>query len=158
MLEIQTFDGGLLGSNTFLVWETESLEGMVIDCGNIPETVQTFASCKGIKVKYIVLTHGHYDHAEYAKYYRSAFAGAMLVSHRAENAVLTDSEANVSELFGEANIYPLPDLELEDGDALTLGDGESGTEFICIHTPGHTPGSICLYCEKEKINEREQIG
>jgi glyoxylase-like metal-dependent hydrolase (beta-lactamase superfamily II) len=150
MLEIQNFDGGLLGANTFLVWDTESLDGMIIDCGNLPEAVKSFASQKGVTVKYIVLTHGHYDHAEYTEYFRSAFAGAMLACHRAEAPVLTDSEANVSEYFGEANTYPLPDIALEEGDVLTLGDSETGISFVCLHTPGHTPGSICLYCKKEK--------
>ena len=147
MLNVQAFDQGLLGSNTFLVWDDASLEGLIVDCGNRPEAVKTFASCKGVKVKYIVLTHGHYDHAEYAENYKSAFAGAMLVCHAAEKPVLTDAEANVSELFGAGNIYPLPDIELEEDDILALGE----SELVCIHTPGHTPGSICLYCEREKV-------
>ena len=147
MLNVQAFDRGLLGSNTFLVWDDASLEGLIVDCGNRPEAVKTFASCKGVKVKYIVLTHGHYDHAEYAENYKSAFAGAMLVCHRAEKPVLADSEANVSELFGAGNIYPLPDIELEEDDILALGE----SELICIHTPGHTPGSLCLFCEQEKV-------
>ena len=146
MLNVQAFDQGLLGSNTFLVWDDASLEGLIVDCGNRPGAVKTFASCKGIRVRYIVLTHGHYDHAEYAEIYKSAFAGAMLVCHRSEKPVLADPQANVSELFGPENVYPYPDIELEEGDSLALGE----TELTCIHTPGHTPGSICLYCESEK--------
>ncbi len=151
MLNLKIFDEGLLGANTFLVWEENSLEGMIIDCGNHTREVKLFAESKGISVKYIVLTHGHYDHAEYTKEYVSAFAGAMLVAHRMEKAVLSDSEANVSALFGSANVYPFPDLELEEGETLSLGEGDTHAEFVCIHTPGHTPGSICLYCEAEKI-------
>jgi len=75
----------------------------------------------------------------------------MLVAHRAEKPVLSDSEANVSAFFGSASFYPFPDMEIEEGDTVSLGQGETQAEFTCIHTPGHTPGSICLYCEKEKI-------
>ena len=147
MLNIQVFEQGLLGSNTILVWDDASCEGLIIDCGNHPEAIKTFAACKGVKVKYIVLSHGHYDHVDYVREYVSAFAGAMIVCHAAEKPVLTDSEANVSELFGKSNVYPLPDLELDEGESLVLGE----TELVCIHTPGHTPGSMCLYCEEESL-------
>ena len=78
MLNVQVFEQGLLGSNTILVWDDASCEGLIIDCGNHPEAIKTFAACKGVKVKYIVLSHGHYDHVDYVREYVSAFAGAMV--------------------------------------------------------------------------------
>lgn len=147
---IKIFKNGLLGSNTYLVYDNKSLEGMLVDCGNEPRQIETFCENMSIKIKYIVLTHGHYDHADYVRAYKSLFKGATVVAHSAEKAVLSDSEANVSELVGETTTYPMPDMTVEDGDTLRLGYDDE-MSFTVLHTPGHTPGGICLYCEKEKI-------
>ncbi len=144
---IKTFSNGLLGSNTHLYYDEKSDEGMVIDCGNNPADVNLFCMQKGIKVKYVVLTHGHYDHAHYVNEYKNTFKTAKTVSHKDEIAVLSNPSANVSEYFGKGAVYPSPDETVKDGDTLEIGE----SVFEVLHTPGHTPGGICIYCEKEKI-------
>ena len=144
---VKEFEDGLLGSNTFLVWDQVSKEGMVVDCGNPPEQIKSFAIENGIKVVWIVLTHGHCDHAKYADEYKTAFPEATLAAHAAENAVLTDPEANVTVYFGGAEAYKPAEESLNDGDTLRLGEGE----LTVISTPGHTPGSICLYSSEDGI-------
>ena len=89
----------------------------------------------------MILTHGHYDHAEFVEEYARLLPDARVVAHEAENAVLSDFEANVSQFFGTPRRYMRPDLAVKGGDRLMLGD----TEYEVISTPGHTPGSICLY-------------
>ncbi len=144
---IKTFSDGLLGSNTHLYYNENSDEGMIIDCGNSPSAVNLFCMQKGIKVKYVVLTHGHYDHAHYVEEYKNTFKTAKIIAHKDEIAVLSNPDANVSSLLGAYESYPSPDETVEDGDTLEIGE----SEFKVVHTPGHTPGGICLYCEKEKI-------
>ena len=141
------FSRGLLGSNTYLVWDGESLEGMIVDCGNSPSEPLATARELGIKIKYIVLTHGHYDHAEFVEEYARLLPGAEVIAHEAENAVLSDSLANVSQFFGTPRRYMLPNRTVKGGDKLTLG----ATEYEVISTPGHTPGSICVYSHKERL-------
>ena len=145
-MQIRTFSNGLLGSNTYLVWDEDSREAMVIDCGNAPRETAKTCEKQGLKLKYIALTHGHYDHADYVELYKASFPKAQLVCHADEVRVLTDPEANVSMLLGLIRSYPAPDLTVDEEVTLTLG----GLTFKVIHTPGHTPGSICLYCESEK--------
>lgn len=142
---VKAFSEGLLGSNTYLY--TNSGEGMIVDCGNPPQKIYEYCETDGITVRCIVLTHGHYDHAHYVNEYKELFPSAQTVAHRDETAVLNNPEANVSALFGEPTVYAAPDKAVADGDLLNVGDAC----FKVLHTPGHTPGGICLYCEKEKL-------
>lgn len=137
----KTFYRGLLGSNTYLVYDESSLEGAIIDCGNQPREPLAKAQELGVKIKYIILTHGHYDHAEYVEEYARLLPEAEVVAHEAEIAVLTDFEANVSAYFGTPRRYMSPHRTVKGGDRLTLG----ASEYEVVSTPGHTPGSICLY-------------
>ncbi len=144
---LKTFKNGLLGSNTYLVWDEITLDAMIIDCGNEPREIEIFCTENKLNVKYIVLTHGHYDHADFVCAYKAIFKSTKVVAHEAEKVVLCDSEANVSLLVGAICTYPMPDICVKEGDTLVLGD----MIFTVMHTPGHTPGCICLYCEKEKL-------
>lgn len=141
------FSSGLLGSNTYVVWDEGSMEGAIIDLGNPLSRIADFCQGLGIIVKYLILTHAHYDHAEYIGDYKRMYPGAKIVAHECEVAVMTDAEANVSIYFGKYSSYGIPNIKVREGDTLKLGE----SEYRVISTPGHTPGSICLYNEKEKL-------
>ena len=143
----KTFGRGLLGSNTYLVYDGQSREAMIIDLGNPPYEIIKSVSEMGLTVKYLVLTHAHYDHADFLEQYKSAFSSAELVAHEREICVMTDSEANVSLYFGSPKSYGFPDVTVKDGDIISLGS----LEFKILNTPGHTPGSICLSCEERGV-------
>lgn len=141
------FSRGLLGSNTYLVYDEDSREAMVVDLGNPPTEILASALELNLNVKYLVLTHAHYDHADYIDKYKSAFPEALTVAHESETVVMTDAEANVSLYFGTPKSYGYPDKAVKEGDILALGT----LEFRVLHTPGHTPGSICLYAAKRGL-------
>ena len=143
----KAFSRGLLGSNTYLVYDEGSREAMIVDLGNPPFEVQAAVRELGLNVKYLVLTHAHYDHADYIDKYKTEFPEARVVAHESEIAVMTDSEANVSLYFGAPKSYGYPDKAVKEGDVLTLGS----LEYRVLHTPGHTPGSICLYSCSEGL-------
>lgn len=84
----------------------------------------------------IVLTHCHYDHSGAAKIVADV-SGAKIAIHKDDAPLLRDASASASNLFGGKAPEITPDILLEDGD--TIGD------LKVIHTPGHTPGGICLY-------------
>lgn len=142
-MKYKCFSNGLLGSNVYVAWCEKTLFGAVIDCGAPPENIRDFVTREGINIEYIIMTHGHYDHVACVAEYKAAFPSARTVSHRSERLVLTDSEANVSLYFGTPTVYERAELEVLEGDRLEIGS----ESLYVMNTPGHTPGSICLYSE-----------
>lgn len=136
---IKTFYHGLLSSNVYVVYDLG--EAMIVDAGASIGPIKEFIEEKALTVKYIVLTHGHYDHVNYIGEYIRAFEGALVVCHTDEVATLCDSEANVSMLFGEECVYNHDYTTVREGDFLRVGS----LKFEIMHTPGHTIGGICLY-------------
>ena len=151
---IKEFTCGILDSNTYVVWEENTREGMIIDCGVNPLTVHPYISENKLEIKYIVLTHGHFDHCEYLESYCNYYQNAKILCHVDELTVLGDIEGNLSSWGNNPRRYEADYLLVKEGDAFTLGNEKSGGEcmtFTILHTPGHTPGGICILFEKEKI-------
>jgi glyoxylase-like metal-dependent hydrolase (beta-lactamase superfamily II) len=136
---------GRLSSNVYLV--CDGTEAMIIDCGCPVGEVKKEVENRGLNVKYIILSHGHYDHACFIEQYVNEFPEATLMCHRDEVQVLRDSEGNVSSLFGDPCVYNQEFSLLNDGDIISLGT----LEFQVLATPGHTPGSICLLCKERGV-------
>ena len=152
-MKIKVFPDGLFDSNGYVVWNEHGGRGMVIDCGNGVSKIKEFVVENGITVDYIILTHGHYDHAEYVEKYQEAFVDAKLLYHENELAVTRDCIANLTYYFSDAQGYPLPDRALKNGDNVVIRGNlpENDVVFTVIDAPGHTPGSFLLLCEAEKI-------
>ena len=72
---------------------------------------------------------------------------AYLAVHYEDAEMLTNPTKNLSRMLGLTVVSPPPDIMLKDGDKIKVGS----LELEVIHTPGHTPGSISLYCRKEKV-------
>ena len=142
---IKTFKQGLLESNVHVY--SSGGEAMIVDCGANISAIKTYILQNKLTVKYIVLTHGHFDHVAFIDDYTNAFPNAKIVCHEAEKTVLYNPEANLSPYFSCEAIYDQPYFTVKHGDTITVGS----SEFKIIHTPGHTLGSICLYCKDEKI-------
>ena len=139
MLKIKSWAVGPFEVNVYLVWCTESLEALLIDPGGETERVLDFARQEGLTIRYILNTHGHVDHiAENAV--AKEKTGAELLIHEDDHPMLARAEHNLSLYFEAPVVSPKADRFLHDGDTLALGS----LTFSIAHTPGHSPGSICL--------------
>lgn len=148
-MEIKLIPGRGFDSNVYLImgeFPTIIDTGMGLNHNYILNEIKKHLNPQ--EVKQVVLTHEHIDHSRGVKKLLEDTGGNTSVFAHEYAAEKLEKEGNrVSEFFG---VF-MPNLNIErrlrDGDKVTMGDDE----FIVIHTPGHTPGSICLYNEAEKI-------
>lgn len=130
---------GSLSANCYIVGSEVTGEGMVIDPGGNAEGILNAITDSGLDIKIIVLTHGHSDHIA-ALYDIQDRTGAEVAIH-AEDADFLHGRGSFSTMFGISYKTPgPPDRLLDEGDVIDVG----GLQFSVLHTPGHTPGSICL--------------
>ena len=134
-------------TNCYIVEDEETKETMVVDPGGEPEKIIEMLDSLGIdNLKYIYLTHCHGDHIGGVTELQEKMGGKILI-HRDDAEGLNDKSINLTELIDMPEIELEADSRVDDGDLLHLGE----LEFKVIHTPGHTKGCSCLYCEKEKL-------
>ncbi len=132
---------GPLASNCYIVGSESNKEGMIIDPGDEAEVILGNVKDLGLEIKFIVLTHGHIDHIGALKEVKEA-TGAEVAIHTDEAKSLQRQSS--STLLGLSYPTPLsPDRLLQDGDSMDIGD----LHFGVLHTPGHSPGCICLLGE-----------
>lgn len=133
-------------TNCYIVADEKSKEAMIIDPGAQAEEVINMIKILEVKLKYIVLTHCHADHKGAVPEIKKELGGKLLV-HRDEIEGILNPEINLEDIIGDNKNLLEVDSRLDDGDIIHVGD----IQFRIIHTPGHTKGGICLYCEKEKM-------
>lgn len=130
---------GAFAANCYIVGSPKTGEGLVIDPGGSAKAITKAIDDSHLNIKGIVLTHGHGDHIA-ALYDIKEYTGAKVAMHRADTNFL-HGYGDQSSMFGISYRTPdPPDRLLDEGDSIEIGD----LRFKVIHTPGHTPGSICL--------------
>jgi hydroxyacylglutathione hydrolase len=135
---------GAFSANCYVVGSGKTGEGLVIDPGGDAKEIINTINITRLKIKYIILTHGHADHIA-ALYDIKSYTGAPVAIHRADvNFLLGPKEYSV--MWGISYRTPdNPDRLLDEGDFIEIGD----LRLKVIHTPGHTPGSICLQMDNK---------
>lgn len=135
---IKTYVAGPVQANNYLVIDEASKEAILIDCSDFVPEIVDYVKANGLAVKYILLTHGHFDHVLGINRMKEAL-GAKVYVHAGDREQVVNTR-DVMMMFGlptEGVVNPVIDGTLPDN--LTLGS----QKIQVIETPGHTPGGVC---------------
>ena len=134
-MKVKMMQVGPLGTNCYILEDEETREAAVIDPGGDAAAIQR--ALEGAEVRYILLTHGHYDHTGGAAELAEAFPGAALYIHRKDLEDVDPSLFPLRTQIKGANLY-------DEGDWISFG--EDRIKLQVLHTPGHSEGSVTLRC------------
>ncbi len=136
---LEQFEVGNLSVFAYLLAEDGGGPGLVIDPAGDPEEILRSAARHKITIQYIVNTHGHVDHVMGNEEMKRK-TGAKIILHEKDAPGLTRIPASMLAMFG-GRASPPADETVKDGDLIQAGS----LALKVLHTPGHTPGGICLH-------------
>ncbi|MFC1896885.1 MBL fold metallo-hydrolase [Thermodesulfobacteriota bacterium] len=123
----------------YLLGDPKGGEAAVVDPADDVDELITLAERNGLTIKYIINTHGHVDHV---------MGNAEMKEKTGAEILIHEDEADYLERIGKvwlrmfhARRSPPADTTVQEGDVIRIGDAQ----WKVLHTPGHTPGGVCLY-------------
>lgn len=140
-MKVRVIPMAVMGVNCLILSDEATGYGAVVDPGgkSAADKILSMAAANNIEIKYILLTHAHFDHMLSLEELREK-TGAPLALHKYDAETITDPNLTFMAQYGGVSEGSKPaEITLEDGDIITLGE----TEIEVIHTPGHTVGSVC---------------
>lgn len=139
-MQIETLVVGPLQVNCFIVGCEKTQEALVVDPGDEAERILKRLHARGLQLKLVVNTHGHFDHVGGNRPLVEE-SGAELLLHQADLPVLRRAREHAA-LYGmSVTPSPEPARLLAGGEILAVGE----LRLQVLHTPGHSPGGICLF-------------
>ncbi|MFH1189170.1 MAG: MBL fold metallo-hydrolase [Candidatus Omnitrophota bacterium] len=129
---------GSVSANCYILGCANTKEAAIIDPGGEADLIKERISALGLKPLYVINTHGHGDHIG-----ANSKMGLPILIHAADAQYLMNPLKNMSGMIGAPVSSPPASRLLEDGETIEVGE----LTLEVMHTPGHTPGSICLKCD-----------
>ncbi len=142
-MHIQTLQCGPLDVNSYILWTEDNLDCIVFDPAET-EPILGFIKAKSLACSHIFLTHGHFDHIAGVAGLKEVCDSCIHI-HERDSHMLYDNNANLSDFMAYPILPVQADNLLEDGDIVN-----AGFSLKVIHTPGHSPGSVCYLLDNEK--------
>lgn len=130
---------GPLQANCYLLYDKEGGEAVIIDPGYNGKEFIEILKKKNLKLKYIILTHGHGDHIGGVAELLSTFKTELLI-HKDDEEMLTDKIKSGTVMIGYPDVNVSATVFIKDGDEFLLGN----EKLTVIHTPGHTKGGVSI--------------
>ncbi|MDZ7580902.1 MAG: MBL fold metallo-hydrolase [Deltaproteobacteria bacterium] len=139
---IESLTVGPIQANCYILGCEETREAVVIDPGGEADRILMTLARSRLKLRYIINTHGHFDHVGANKRLKDV-TGAPILIHRLDAPMLDQLSASAASWGLSAEDSPAPDRMLEDGDTVVFGT----ITLKVLHTPGHTQGGISLFTD-----------
>jgi len=136
-----------MGVNCYLLTCGQTKKAILIDPGAGSKMIQNWLKEKDQEIIYILLTHGHYDHIGSVEYLRNELQVQVAI-HKDDAEMLTNPAKNLSSFLGKDVKLSPAEILLDDNQELKVGE----ITLKVIHTPGHTPGGICILTDDGLIS------
>ena len=147
MLTYQCIPVGMLQSNSYLLKDEATGALAIVDCGLFSKQLRETIAAQGGDLRYILLTHGHFDHTQGIPAAKDAYPAVQIGIGEEDAAFLRgETETFPGRTIGQGKLMD-PDFLLHDGDIIALGE----SSLRVIATPGHSPGGVCLYNEENGL-------
>jgi hydroxyacylglutathione hydrolase len=148
-IRLHAFELGRCATNAYVVAPETGGGDMcwIVDPGEGPEPLLRFLQGSSLQPAAIVCTHAHADHIAGIDRVRAVVGPVPILAHALEASWFEDPMLNLSQFIGEPVSVSGPTGSLQDGQALQLGP----LSWRVLHTPGHSPGSVTLWCPEEKV-------
>ncbi|MCQ2184986.1 MAG: MBL fold metallo-hydrolase [Bacteroidales bacterium] len=151
MIHIKLFEFNVLRAHCVILWD-DGLRAVVVDPGyhspQEKDQFHSFISNSGLKVEKILLTHAHIDHVTGLKDCCDTYA--LPVTYHKDDLFQMEEENLVTAKFigfPDPQTKNIPSEYICDGDMISVGE----ISLEVLHTPGHSPGSVCYLCRSEKL-------
>ena len=141
-MKIDTIVVGALQVNCYIVYDEGSHDAIVVDPGDEAEKIIGLIEVQKLKVSRIVCTHGHFDHVGAVTRLKEK-TGAAVMLHKGDLDIYMRADKQGALWGFRIEQPPAPDIHMLEGDELAVGR----FRLKVFHTPGHSPGGICLYGE-----------
>ncbi|MBF0563872.1 MAG: MBL fold metallo-hydrolase [Nitrospirae bacterium] len=133
---------GPLEVNCYIVTDESTKDTAIVDPGDEPDRLLDYINENALITRYIICTHTHFDHIGAIPELKEA-TKATLIIHK-EDLSIYDMAKDMANFWGhQLGPLPRPDLLVSEGDLIPLGS----YTFKVLHTPGHTPGGMCLLAD-----------
>jgi len=143
-MEIKVFPNGIYGATTYLVWDKKSHEAVLIDATSSVNEIQKIVHHEKLNLKYILITHGHFDHVYCISEFKEKFPQAQALIHKDDLVLLNQVPVQCQMMdLPEITVPCIDGLMDEKSHNLKIGD----KEIKVIHTKGHSKGGVCYLIE-----------
>jgi len=139
-IRIQCYTLGPFAENSYLLTGASGRECALVDPGFDSDALLELLDDQDLELQWIINTHGHVDHVAGNRLFKDR-TGARLIIHREDQGLLEQARSHAERFGLRAEDSPPPDAYFEEGVPFAF----DGLEFQVIHTPGHSPGSVCLH-------------
>ena len=144
---IRTYAVGPLETNCYVLADETTQQAVIVDPGGSGDQILEDIKKNKFKIVAILLTHGHFDHIGAVEQIKNEL-NVFVYAHKDEKSILENPEQNLSRSFSGKSIGTIADIYFSDVFEFSFG---KNITLKVIHTPGHTPGGVCYYYNKESI-------
>jgi hydroxyacylglutathione hydrolase len=147
-MKVDTIVLGDFQTNSYVARTTEeTADCVIVDTGLSPEPLMDFLVENELNPTAVIFTHGHADHIAGLNLLRQKWPDIKVAIHTDDAEMLTDPMKNLSIMTGKSFTSEPAQIVIKQDEAIEF----AGIEFEVFHTPGHTPGGICLYCRDQSV-------